>query len=141
MRRRETEASATPRRARRTKGEWIREVTRWRRSGKTAPQYASDRGLNASTLAWWASRLGGHAAGQREASLVARRDERGALALPTFLPVQVVARKARESVTEVSAPRAFEIVLANGRRVLAGSGCDLGELGRLLAVVEGGVSC
>lgn len=36
---------------------WKTRVKAWRASGKTAPEFAAEHGLEASTLRWWASQL------------------------------------------------------------------------------------
>jgi hypothetical protein len=40
---------------------WTERVRRWRGSGQTAEQFAQGQGFAASTLRYWASRLGGRA--------------------------------------------------------------------------------
>ena len=42
---------------RRTAAQWADEVRAWRRSGKTAAEYARRRGFKATTLSWWAWKL------------------------------------------------------------------------------------
>lgn len=36
---------------------WRKRVQRWRDSGLTAREFATETGLNANTLQWWSSRL------------------------------------------------------------------------------------
>jgi hypothetical protein len=38
--------------------EWANRVRAWRASGATAATYAAQRGWNAGTMTWWASRVG-----------------------------------------------------------------------------------
>jgi hypothetical protein len=45
-------------RKRRTKAWWQAAVVRWRRSGRTAAEFAVREGLSVNTLRWWSSRLG-----------------------------------------------------------------------------------
>ncbi len=45
---------AKKKRTKRPAKEWAREVVNWRRSGKSAREYAGVHGLKASTLTWWA---------------------------------------------------------------------------------------
>ena len=80
--------------AKRTREEWRREVREWRRSGLTAREFAATRELSASTLAWWAWRLGG----TRDAPTKgrARAQERAALQL---LPLRVEGERADVSGT------------------------------------------
>ena len=37
---------------------WAKRVAAWRASGRPAAEFAAGRGYTASTLRWWASRLG-----------------------------------------------------------------------------------
>jgi hypothetical protein len=125
-------------RPRRSRGEWLAEVVRWRSSGQKADVYARAHGLHAGTLAFWASRLRG------EMATVGRRSagNRG-----QFLPVRVVPqddvtlrvdRSANRSKGSLAAD--VEVVLTNGRRVRMSA---VGEeaLGLLLDAVEGRRSC
>ena len=41
-----------------TKQQWAERVRAWRASGEEASAFAAGRGYEASTLRWWASRLG-----------------------------------------------------------------------------------
>ena len=45
-------------RVRRSREFWVDAVTRWRRSGLTAREFADREGLSAKTLAWWSCMLG-----------------------------------------------------------------------------------
>lgn len=45
-------------RKRRARAWWQATVARWRRSGRTAAEFAEREGLSANTLQWWSSRLG-----------------------------------------------------------------------------------
>lgn len=48
----------TKNKTRRSAKEWAREVAAWRRTGKSARAYARAHGLKASTLTWWAWKVG-----------------------------------------------------------------------------------
>ena len=41
-----------------TKEKWRERVREWRASGRTAAEFAAGRGYEASTLRWWAARVG-----------------------------------------------------------------------------------
>lgn len=41
-----------------TESKWATRVRAWRTSGQAAARFAEGRGFEASTLRWWASRLG-----------------------------------------------------------------------------------
>jgi len=45
-------------RKRRTEAWWREAVARWRRSGRTASEFAEREGCSPNTLRWWSSRLG-----------------------------------------------------------------------------------
>lgn len=62
---------------RRTRDEWVQLVEDYARSGLTAAEFASRRGIARSTLAWWSWRL--------------RKEQREA---PALVPVRVVASTA-----------------------------------------------
>jgi transposase len=79
-------------------GSWAREVARWRRSGLSAAEYASGRGLKASTLTWWAWRL--------------RREERKRGHEVALVPVEVV-----HDPTDAGVTGEWELITAEGHRL------------------------
>jgi hypothetical protein len=94
-------------------------VQRWRRlielqaqSGLSVRAFASERGVNANTLAWWKSRLGAVAS------------------TAAFFPVQVI-EPPRGEVGVI------EIALPNGRLLRVMGDVDVAALRRVLAAVEG----
>lgn len=102
---------------------WIKRVAEWRRSGRTANEYADAIGVNAGTLSHWAWRLGHE-----------RRGGQGELG-----PAMVAAPAAVIEVVSKSggADNGFALELASGRRLHIPSGFDALALGRLLDVLEG----
>lgn len=78
-------------RKRRTKAWWQTTVARWRRSGKTADEFAAREGVTANTLRWWSSRLG--------------HDTRAEHGLPAGKPIEIAvpagAVRTRGGVVEV----------------------------------------
>lgn len=82
--------------------EWEKRVERWRESGLSAEQYASELGINAGRLKFWKYQLGRPAA---KASPVRSLRE----ALSKELPLVEV----RAAVTTPSAPK-FELELRGG---------------------------
>jgi hypothetical protein len=83
-----------------TKQKWGERVRAWRASGQDASAFAAGKGFEASTLGWWASRLG--------------REE----------PVRIVPVIGRASSSEA---RGDVVVEVGGARVRVTSGFD-GEL-------------
>lgn len=92
---------------------WEPLVAAWRTSGLTQQQFATRRGIAASTLSWWSCRL------RREG----RRGSR-------LLPVRVVDAVPR-------GPVEFRVELAGGRTLHVPASFDDGALRRLLLVLEG----
>ena len=124
------------------------DVAAWKRSGKTAREYAEERGISAASLAWWSSQ-GSRRAGQGDNA--SRRvvapgggprtgaDTRGAVQVsaPAFLPVSIGDLPAATDTPRLRA----EVVLAGGRCVRVVGELTLEQFARLLDAVEGGESC
>jgi hypothetical protein len=103
---------------------WAKRVERWRDSGLTAKQYASELGISAQSLSWWKWRLSSGAKAPQGAQ--ARRPR----ALPPPAPltfVEMAAPPARESL---------EVVLPSSIRIVVPSTFDAPTLGRLLDLLE-----
>jgi len=107
---------------------WLEEVKRWRQSGQSAVEYASQHGLHAGTLVGWSSKL------RSEAPAGAAK---GGREHEAFLPVRV----AEPIATTAAAGDSFEVVLCNGRRVLVRGEFGAEHLARLLDIAEGGARC
>jgi len=108
--------------------EWSRRVWAWRRSGKTAKEFAAETGLNAKTLLWWSTTLRGER-GARRAAGARRGLKPRALERLEQLPIVEL------SGGDVSDGR-FELELATGRRLRIPAGFDAEALSRLLAVLK-----
>lgn len=104
---------------------WVDRVAGWRRSGRTAKEYASSIGVNAGSLSHWAWRLG-HEQRQEQAR---RSRSRRAVAATGLIEVIGQQRGGEDG---------FELRLAGGQRVHIPSGFDAAALKRLVAVLEGG---
>jgi hypothetical protein len=117
--------------ARRSRSEWEREVARWRSSGRSAADYARERGIKAGTLLWWSAQLkrnpGQVPAASTEATPVA------------FLPLRVRQSPPERSV--MATEPTLEVILGNGRRVRVAGRVDVEQLERVLAAAEGGARC
>jgi transposase len=119
---------------RRTAREWSRIVLAWQRSGKSAKEFAAERGISPRTLAWWRWRLAGRAESapsEVEASPALR-----------FVPVQVAAESVRPAPAQAhEAPRGWEIVSARGDVLRVHRDITEAELAAVLAafgLAEGG---
>jgi hypothetical protein len=102
--------------------EWRKRVERWKDSGLTAQQYATELGIKASTLQYWKHKLGKpELAPGRESGRVSQVE-----ALPSLLELEPI-------VTASAAT--FELELGGGRRLRIPVGFDAPSLERLLEVL------
>ena len=137
-------AAAPAKRRRRSAAEWAATVAEWKRSGKTAREFAGPRGLEAATLLWWSSQGPRRAGAIAASSARARTSTAGAqatLGAAAFLPLRVTGPAAE--VAPAGSPRhlAADVVLVNGRRVQLRGELTLAELLQLLDALEGGATC
>jgi len=103
-----------------SRDEWSRRVERWKDSGLTAEQFASELGINANTLKFWSYKLG-----QPQVPTLSRARKATQAPLPLLEVAPAVVTESR-----------FELALADGRRVCIPTGFDASALERLLAVLE-----
>jgi transposase-like protein len=100
--------------------EWQKRVERWRDSGLSAEQFASELGINANTLKFWSYKLAKPAARAE-----GRRQRKPEPAIASFVELRSdVARSA------------FEVELGNGRRLSVPPSFEPSALERLLAILE-----
>jgi hypothetical protein len=124
---------------RRSAAEWATIVAEWKRSGLTAEAFAEERGLAASTLAWWSSQgLRRSAVASRSGGTRPACPPRAAHG-PAFVPLHIV-RPPAPAAASAPGLRA-EVVLAGGRRVRLRGELTLAEFIRLVDALEGGASC
>ncbi len=107
-----------------SRDEWRKRVDRWKESGLTAKEFASETGINAGTLQFWRYKL---KKGESEV-----RSRRATSAETSILSSIVEVRP-----TVVAAESRFEIELGNGRRLHVPSAFDAASLKALLAVLDG----
>jgi hypothetical protein len=105
-------------RKRRTEAWWRDAVARWRRSGKTASEFAEREGYSANTLRWWSSRLG--------------RDTRAAHGPPAVTPIEIAVS---DGVTRVG-PSVFEVVIGDAL-VRCDVGTDVRYVAELVRTLRG----
>lgn len=105
-----------------SRDEWAKRVERWKDSGLTAEQFASEIGINANTLKFWRYKVG-----KGPVATTAPTQARKSASTPLPL-VEIGSPAGRESH--------FEVELAGGRRVCIPARFDAQALERLLAVLE-----
>src|SRR5215208_7726439 len=88
---------------------WAKRVERWRDSGLTLKEFATEIGVNSNTLAGWRWRLGNEGGGAETSSE------------PRFLEIVAPAGASERSAPPASAMRPaaepFELILSGGQRV------------------------
>ena len=94
-------------------------------SGQSLREFAAERGVVASTLAWWSSEIRRREA-RRAGKPTPRRPAKKAEAIP-LVPV---------TLAESNGPSVFEVALPGGAAVRVPTGFDADSLRRLVAVLE-----
>jgi hypothetical protein len=103
--------------------EWQKRIERWRESGLTADQFATELGINAGSLRFWGYKL--NKAKRTAAALVPAPRNRRVEPATAFVEV-------RSAVSQSS----FELELGNGRRLRVPNGFEPEALERLLELLE-----
>jgi len=115
-------------RKRASRDEWRKRVARWRDSGLTAAEFATETGINARTLTFWSCVLGKETRSSETAPIVPTRRPRSAVgAEPTTLPLVEI---------QTTSAGGFELESPRGWRLKVGSNFDVESLRRLLAVMD-----
>lgn len=114
----------------RSRAEWLEEVSRWRASGEDAVCYSTRHGLNPRTLTWWASQLRDELRRPSTSAPVAPR---------LFVAVRESSRPETTSLSPTSVPTAssIEIALVNGLRLRVIGEVSTVMLARVLDVAQG----
>lgn len=116
--------------------EWAKRVERWRDSGLTAAEFATETGINARTLAYWKWALA------REQKAVARclRGRNARAGSADGSPKSEPSNEASPGFVEItgtpSARDGFELELRGSVRLRVPSDFDAAALRRLLQVLE-----
>jgi hypothetical protein len=127
-----TEATTTFRQGqkRRSRAEWAKDIGEWQKSGGTAKAYATARGLNPGTFAWWIRQLQADSSTRANGTSEKPTSKEG---IPGFLPLRAVSEKAQHR--RIERALTIEVDLANGRRVhLQVQGNE--DLSKIAAVVD-----
>jgi hypothetical protein len=119
-------------RSRVAREEWAKRVERWRESGLSCAEFATELGINPRTLTYWQYILRKEARGEkrtwprrRDAASKAPRAATATVVAEPFIEVQAVERSSL-----------FELQLRGGRRLSVARDFDAGALRRLLEVLE-----
>ena len=110
-----------------TQETWAKRIERWKESGLTAGEFASEVGVNVHSLRWWQWRLG---AGAKKRMRVQRSTPaKGAASTASpFTFIEVAAGVRGDPL---------EVVLATGIAIRVRPAFDAATLTRLLDVLEG----
>lgn len=118
-----------------TRAEWAKRVERWRDSGLSAKEFASQTGLNASTLTYWSWKLRAGAAivrpadsGGSDGVAAPRKPSRGKKNVPRFVEVCAASSPA--------SGMPLELVLSRGICLRVPPGFDEATLVRVMRAVE-----
>jgi hypothetical protein len=122
-------------RARVERDEWARRVARWRDSGLTTVEFASELGINPRTLTYWAWTLKREASGKKRVWSPKAQKPPAALKTPAARPAAGEARSPFVEVTSRSSHARFELEV-RGRRLHIPEGFDAKQLRSLLEVLE-----
>lgn len=131
-----------------TSEDWSKRVERWKDSGLTAKEFASETGLNERSLSWWRWHLGAKAK-KTTSEASPPRGRKQAVANESGPTTDASPKRRRRRVAnvpgpamtfvEVSAARTselLEVVLVRGRRVRVPIGFDEATFERLVTILE-----
>ena len=106
---------------------WAKRVERWKESGLTAGEFATEMGISAHSLSWWKWRLAADARRGGNGEVTKRRRRRRTTRSPSPLTfVELPAPGLRE---------ALEVILESGVRIRVPIDFDTATLGRLVEVL------
>ena len=111
-----------------SRAEWQKRIERWRESGLTAEQFATELGINAGTLKYWKYRIGKDSKDSTAGLATEQKPRRSKTPRATSL-VEV------QAATMV-APSSFVLELGRDRRLQIPSQFEAPALERLLSVLE-----
>jgi hypothetical protein len=113
--------------ARADRATWAKRVERWKDSGLSAAEFASELEINAHSLSWWKWQLGKQDAAPPAATRERRAIRRGKRRKPARQRLKFV------ELPSVPAPgEPLEVVLVSGVRVRVPTQFDAAALGKLL---------
>jgi transposase len=110
---------------------WVKRVERWKDSGLSAKQFASETGVSAQSLTFWRWKLRRDGRTTERGDVPsARKTKHNAASGPTFMQLLPTSR-------EVKASTMLEVVLANGLAVRVSPQFDDAMLLRLVTLLGG----
>ncbi len=111
-----------------TEAIWAERVEEWRKSGKSAPEFAADKPYAGSTLQWAASRLKRGLRGARK-----QRVSAGGASVTHQVPMAKVVRRSRRDT-----PIADVVIEIAGARIAVRQGFDVALLGEVVRALREG---
>lgn len=108
---------------------WVERVERWKKSGKSAEEFAAEIGVNVRSLKWWKWML----ASERSTSTAKKSTK---VRAPTALVKASITPITFVEMTAAVVSDAIEVVLPTSVRVAVKPGFDDRTLSRVLDVLE-----
>lgn len=115
--------------ARRKAAEWVEIVAQWKRSRKTAAEFAAEIGVEVQSLRWWSWAL--RKRGAQQASPVTPDEP-----MPAFLPVRIVERAIPAKAVSALPGGPVEILVDDRLAVRVGPAFDEATLRRVLDLLR-----
>lgn len=115
--------------------EWRKRVERWRDSGLSAAEFATETGINPRTLTWWKSALSREAHTQQSPPAAPHPATTVAQARPARARPKRTDRAPLIELRAGVSDSRFELELGQGRKLWVPSRFDADALRRLLQVV------
>lgn len=111
---------------------WAKRVERWKESGLTAKEFATELGISPRSLAWWKWRLRStpKAAASATSAMTEKPRRRSRKSTAAVTPLTFV------EMTSVVAAEPIEVVLTTGVRIRLPANFEATSFERLLGVLE-----
>lgn len=122
--------------SKRSSAEWASLVSRWKRSGRTAEEFAAKVGVKAASLRWWSWALGKRRLSRNDEPAIAANADSTPTPIPAFLPVRVVSRDASSTHATQLTGVPVEIIVDERVTVRVSTGFDEDTLLRVLDILR-----
>jgi hypothetical protein len=109
---------------------WAKRVERWKESGLTAKEFATEVGISPRSLAWWKWRLSAKTTKTLTTAAAEKPRRRSRKATAPVTPLTFV------EMTSVVGSDPIEVVLTTGVRIRLPSNFEAASFERLLGVLE-----